>query len=134
MEFCVETRYNPKLLTDGAELWRLEEDTVEPYLKNYDEHEDPHRWASQFNLTKWNILSAWNGDERIGGCIMAWDTLGVDMLEGRNDLAVVWDIRIHPMHRQNGIGSLLFSKAIEWAKAHGCTELKIETQNINVPA
>jgi GNAT superfamily N-acetyltransferase len=134
MEFRVVSRYDPKGLTGGGEDWRLEEETVEPYEKNYDTVDNPSQWATQFDTGKWKMFSAWHGGERIGGCVMAWDTPGVDMLEDRSDLAVVWDIRVHPDHRHNGVGSLLFSKAMEWAKECGCTLLKVETQNINVPA
>ena len=33
-----------------------------------------------------------------------------------------------------GIGAALFARAANWARQRGCTQLKIETQNINVPA
>ena len=57
------------------------------------------------------------------------------MLEGRSDLAALWDIRIQPDYRRRGIGSRLFRRAGEWgAGAKGSRQLKIETQNINVAA
>jgi GNAT superfamily N-acetyltransferase len=56
------------------------------------------------------------------------------MLEGRRDIAAVWDIRVHPDRRGCGIGSMLFEAATEWAKKRECRILKVETQNINVPA
>lgn len=56
------------------------------------------------------------------------------MLEGRTDLAVLWDIRVVPAARGQGVGSALFRAAESWAAANGCSRLKIETQNINVPA
>ena len=56
------------------------------------------------------------------------------MLVGRKDLAVLWDIRVHPDRRRSGIGTQLFKHAVKWAQSRGCTQLKIETQNINVPA
>jgi len=56
------------------------------------------------------------------------------MLEGSTNLAVLWDIRVHPEYRRKGIGSLLFPRIVSWAIARQCTVLKIETQNINVPA
>ena len=31
-------------------------------------------------------------------------------------------------------GKALFKAAEDWARRHACTQLKIETQNINVPA
>jgi ribosomal protein S18 acetylase RimI-like enzyme len=56
------------------------------------------------------------------------------MLEGRDNLAVLWDIRVAPEARGQGVGSALFRSAEEWAKARGCRQLKVETQNINVAA
>jgi GNAT superfamily N-acetyltransferase len=35
---------------------------------------------------------------------------------------------------RRGIGSVLFRAAGDWAGARGCRWLKIETQNINLPA
>jgi ribosomal protein S18 acetylase RimI-like enzyme len=56
------------------------------------------------------------------------------MLEGRRDLAVLWDIRVAPDARHQGVGSALFQKVEAKAKLHGCRQLMIETQNTNVGA
>ena len=80
------------------------------------------------------VLSAFDGPSRVGGAVVAWRTPGADMLEGRDDLAVLWDIRVHPEYRGRGIGARLFRRAAGWARDQGCVVLKIETQNINVPA
>ena len=56
------------------------------------------------------------------------------MLEGRTDLAVLWDIRVQPEFRRHGIGSALFQASEQWALKKNCSQLKVETQNINVPA
>ena len=58
----------------------------------------------------------------------------LEVLEGRSDLAVLWDIRVAPEVRRQGVGSSLFGAAEGWARARGCLELKVETQTINVPA
>ncbi|MBM3506487.1 MAG: GNAT family N-acetyltransferase [Alphaproteobacteria bacterium] len=65
---------------------------------------------------------------------MVFDTPGIDLLEGRRDLAVIWDIRVAPGWRRCGVGSDLFAAAERWARARDCTEVKVETQNINVAA
>lgn len=49
------------------------------------------------------VLSAFDGPSRVGGAVVAWRTPGADMLEGRDDLAVLWDIRVHPEYRGRGI-------------------------------
>ena len=56
------------------------------------------------------------------------------MLAGRDDLAALWDLRVHPDHRRRGVGRRLFDRAAAWARAKGCRQLRVETQNINVPA
>jgi GNAT superfamily N-acetyltransferase len=56
------------------------------------------------------------------------------LLERRRDLSVLWDIRVAPDARGKGIGSALFERVEAWAKANGCCQLKVETQNINVRA
>jgi GNAT superfamily N-acetyltransferase len=46
----------------------------------------------------------------------------------------LWDIRVAPDIRRNGVGSALLRAAESWAAAKGATSMKVETQNINVPA
>ena len=60
--------------------------------------------------------------------------VGLAMLEDRRDLAVLWDIRVSPDARSRGIGSALFGAVEKWAESRGYRQLKVETQNINVPA
>ena len=115
----------------------LKEHEVDPsYTKDYDAYsgEGPLTWADRWDLSNWVFLSAFSGDKRLGGATVAWNTPGVFMLEGRQELAVLWDIRIHPEHQGKGVGSRLFNAAEAWATGKGCQYLKIETQNTNVPA
>jgi GNAT superfamily N-acetyltransferase len=107
-----------------------------PWQKDYDaiDGNGPLWWAERFDLTHWGLLGAYEHHERVGGAVIAHRTPGVDMLEGRDELAVLWDLRIAPQARGRGIGSALFRAVEDWARERGCTELKVETQNINVPA
>jgi len=107
-----------------------------PYVKDYDAiaGNAPACWADCWDLSNWGVLSCLVRGCRVGGAVLAFDTEGVDMLEGRRDLAVLWDLRVHPDHRGKGVGRALFRAAEAWARAHGCRQLKAETQNINVPA
>ena len=108
----------------------------EPFTKDYDalKGEGPSRWAGKWYIANWGIFSAFVEDRRVGGCALAYKTAKLEMLEGRDDICVLWDIRVHPDHRGCGIGAMLFSSATEWAKKRGCHIMKAETQNINVPA
>ncbi|MBV9774221.1 MAG: GNAT family N-acetyltransferase, partial [Gemmatimonadetes bacterium] len=94
----------------------------------------PREWADHFDLSNWGFLAARLDGKRIGGAAIAYATEGLDMLGGRGDLAVLWDIRVAPEARGSGIGAALFGAAETWAAARGARQLKIETQNINVPA
>jgi ribosomal protein S18 acetylase RimI-like enzyme len=125
------------MLDNGLEGWRLTERRLAvPYEKDYDQLEPPTRWARQWDLANWTILAAYEdeGNARLGGAILAHRTPGVHMLEGRDDLAVLWDIRVHPAVRRRGIGRQLFTAAVEVAQRRACRWLKIETQHTNVGA
>lgn len=117
--------------------FRLSEREVEaPYEKDYDAigGNRPEDWLARFDTRAWGLLLAEEEAEVIGACLLAWNTPGVDMLEGRSDLAVLWDLRVQPMWRGKGVGTALFQAALAWAKERGARELKVETQNNNVPA
>jgi ribosomal protein S18 acetylase RimI-like enzyme len=107
-----------------------------PYVKDYDaiEGEGPAQWAKVFDVSNWGLIGAHSDGARVGGAVIAFDTEGVNMLEGRRDLAVLWDIRVSTQARGRGVGSALFRAVEAWAAARGVRQLKIETQNINVPA
>ena len=123
--------------SNGLAGFVLSERPIEtPYLKDYDRipGEGPHQWASRFDITNWGFIWARSEGRFVGGVVIAFDTLGLTMFEGRKDLAVLWDIRVSPEVREQGVGSALFRAAETWAISKGCTQLKVETQNINVTA
>jgi GNAT superfamily N-acetyltransferase len=107
-----------------------------PWVKDYDGvgGEGPPEWVARFDLSNWGLLAARQDGRLVGGAVVAFDSLGVEMLEGRRDLAVLWDIRVAPEVRGRGVGAVLFRAAEAWAVARRCRQLKVETQNINVPA
>ena len=108
----------------------------EPWTKDYDAYagEGPERWNARFDTRGWGILSAWVQGGRVGGAVVVHDSPDVRMLDGRTDLAVLWDLRVASALRGRGIGDTLFRASERWARARGASWLKIETQNINVPA
>jgi GNAT superfamily N-acetyltransferase len=107
-----------------------------PWTKDYDAvpGEGPEGWPDRFDLSRWGLLAARASGRRVGGAAVAIRTPGLDMLEGRDDLAVLWDIRVAPEARGRGVGTALLRAAEAWARARGCRRMKVETQNINVPA
>jgi GNAT superfamily N-acetyltransferase len=122
---------------DAGLGFALTERFVEPpFVKDYDSvaAEHPSQWARRFDVSKWGLFAARLDGRRVGGVVVAHDTAGVAMLEGRHDLAVLWDIRVAPDARRHGVASALFAAAEAWAVDRGCTQLKVETQNVNVAA
>jgi GNAT superfamily N-acetyltransferase len=106
-----------------------------PYTKNYDTHGNaPPAWSARFDTSRWAVLFAERDGHRVGGAVLAWATPGVHMLCGRRDFACLWDLRIRPSWRGRGVGTALLERAAEWARRRGCSRLRIETQNVNVPA
>jgi GNAT superfamily N-acetyltransferase len=114
----------------------VESEVNPPYVKDYDAHENsgPLSWPTKFDVSRWAIFLARDEAGPAGGATVAFDTPGVNMLAGRRDLAVLWDVRVRPDVRRRGIGTLLFHRAAEWARQQACRQLKIETQNVNLPA
>ena len=107
-----------------------------PYVKDYDAEpaHHPSRWRSRFDVTHWGVLGAWVGGARVGGAVIAWRSSEVEVLDGRQDLAVLWDLRVAPAARGQGVGAALFREAEQWAIGRGASWLRAETQNVNVPA
>ena len=135
IKFKVDSEYKLEWKNNGLDGIKLVEKSINPYWKDYDSKDDnPSLIADEFNLKNWCVISAFDGDTRAGGAIIAYNTEDVNMLEGRDDLAVVWDIRINEDYRGIGIGSRIFERCLEWSKDKNCSRVKIETQNNNVKA
>lgn len=135
--FRVETFFRVELLNNGLGGIKLFEEKFEKhFIKDYDafDEEKPSNWAKWFDLSNWGILSAFDCEKRIGGAAIVWKSPEVFMLEGRNDLACLWDLRVAPVYRSKGVGKLLFNSALNWSKTRKCRLLKVEMQNVNVPA
>jgi ribosomal protein S18 acetylase RimI-like enzyme len=107
-----------------------------PYVKDYDaiRSEHPSTWARRFDISNWVFLSAQLDGHCVGRAAVASKTPELNILGDRDDLAVLWDIRVAPDARGKGIGTALFRAAENWARLKGLRQLKVETQNINVAA
>lgn len=135
--FEVSCVFEVSVREDGlGGLQFLERPAEPPYMKDYDAipGNRPSDWTQRFDLSNWGLFSAWDNGVRTGGAVIAFETPDLQMLEGRGDLAVLWDIRVTPEARRGGIGALLFAAAADWANARSCRQLKVETRNTNVPA
>lgn len=132
----VKSRFRVEPVANGLGGIQLVEELVDPpYIKNYDHSGGPERWTRKaWDLSRWIVLAAYRERERIGGAIVAFHGEGLGYCEGREDLAGLWDIRVRAEYQGRGVGKALFQRAETCAKKQGCTQLKIETQNINVAA
>lgn len=130
----VKQRLEVELVEGGLGGMRLHQVEVEkPYVKDYDSYGDvPTDWPKKFDVSNWGFFLAMVGERLAGGAAVAFNTNEVIMLEDRQDLAVLWDLRVEPAFR--GVGIPLFKYAAEWSRKRGCRQMKVETQNVNVPA
>ena len=135
--FVVDQILEVTLLDGGLGGMSLTQTAVTgPYVKDYDaiEGAEPPCWPRRFDVSNWGLICARRDGTSVGGAVIATKTAGLYMLGGRDDVAVLWDIRVSPQERGGGVGSALFRAAVDWAGARGFRWLKIETQNVNVPA
>lgn len=112
----------------------IQEVEVDQVIKDHSENQNPEDWCKEFDISNWVFLIVFDHNHPIGGATIVSKTPNVNMLEGRDDLAVLWDIRIDPLYQRTGIGSQLFDEVVKWCKEHNLKQLKIESQNNNVPA
>jgi GNAT superfamily N-acetyltransferase len=135
--FVVASRLEVREGSGRPERFTLVERKVDrPYLKDYDAGESgaPGHWTSRFDLTHWGLIAATVEGRWVGGAAIATGNRAIEMPEGRSDLAVLWDIRVAPEFRRTGVGRTIFLAVEAWSRSRGFAELKVETQDINVPA
>lgn len=107
-----------------------------PYEKDYDAiaGNHPDDWPRRLDVGNWTLLAACENGARVGGAVVAFDTPSIELMAGRSDVAVLWDLRVEPRHRRRGVGAALFRAAEQVAMSRRCRELHVETQNVNVAA
>ena len=126
-------KYELKKIENGLGGILFELKDVPEYHKDFGTRTE--RWKELFDLTNWKFYVAYNEkDEMVAGCTLATKTPNCNMLEGRNDLAVLWDIRVSDRYKHKGIGQHLFDIAKKYAKEQGFKQLKVECQNTNPAA
>ena len=132
--FEVKASLQVELIDGGLGGVLLKQVAVEtPYWKDYDASGDtPVDWPTSFDVSNWGFFLAKDRGRAVGGAAVAFASTGTDMLEGRKDLSVLWDLRVRPEYR--GVGIALFRHAAGWSRKHGCLQMKVETQNTNLPA
>lgn len=133
--FSTSTVLEVEWIANGLGGVRLVEMPLDqPLTKDFDDDERVADWHSLGDISHWGFFAAFVDGQRAGGAVVAHKTPGVHMLEGREDLAVLWDLRVHPSVRRRGVGTRLLDHAIQFARTSGYSFLKIESQNTNPAA
>ena len=104
-----------------------------PISKDFDRYEHPVDWQ-KWDLRNAAMFRACLGGRPVGGAVVVRDMPKLNLLEGRKDLAVLWDLRVAPEFRRQKIGGRLLREATRWARQKRCREVKVESQNNNVRA
>lgn len=112
----------------------LKETPVEEYIKDLGGYEEATKYAEEFDITNWKFFMAFDNENPIGAVTIASKTPNVNMLDNRDDISVLWDIRVDEKYKRQGVGTKLFNLAVEWSKSKGFKQMKIECQNNNVQA
>ena len=135
MCFDVKSYYKVEKIDRGLGGFALVETPVEPYIRDFCVGEDETvAWWERFDISKWGFFMAFDGDKPVGAATIASRDKQVNMLSGRDDLAVLWDIRVDEAYKRQGVGQGLFDMAVDWSRSQGLVQMKIECQNNNVPA
>lgn len=135
ISFQVDSVYKLRPTNSGLDGVEVVEVLVDSYVKGYDtDGDNPSHLLEKFDMANWRIIVARVYDQIVAGAIIAHDTDGINMLEGKSDLAVLWDIRVKPEYRGRKLGTRIMDEAKKWATNKTCNRLKIETQNTNVKA
>jgi ribosomal protein S18 acetylase RimI-like enzyme len=129
----VHSILNIRVLKGAGGITFCEKKYKQPYLKNYDEYGEPFSWLN-FDVSNWVMFVIRDGERPVGGITLVSKTPEIRMLNYRDDLVDIWDIRVHPDFKRQGFGTKLFKKAMEWSRYEGYKQICVETQNINVPA
>ena len=121
--------------TNSRRRFRLVPRAVSPWVKDYDRLDGgPLGWPARFDVRHWTFFSARVQDRLVGGASVVYQAPDIELLEGRDDVALLWDLRVAPDARHAGVGRALMDAVDAWARSHEAAWIEVETQNINAPA
>ena len=130
--FEVRSVFRPAPTEGGRAL--VEEPVTEPWVKDYDLLNPPLLWRERWNSADRGLLTAYEEGRRAGGAVVVGRSNDPVTPTEREDVLVLWDLRVRPERRGAGIGTALFERALAWGRERHYRRLKAETQNVNVPA
>ncbi len=126
----------------AAGRFTLEEQAVaQPWVKDYAGRGDEILRLLDFvcphDAHNTAFFLASDGGRAVGGAMgirHCPDAPIFDLLGGRDDVAMLADVRVDPSRQRQGIGSRLIAAVADWARSAGMRVLEVETQDTNVPA
>lgn len=130
----VRSEYRVTRIDNGLGGLVFEEVPVTPYVKDLSKYEIASEYEKMFDISSWRFFMAFDGNTPVGAMTVAGTTKGMDMLGGRTDACVLWDIRVADDYKHKGIGQRMLDMGIAAAKADGYSVMIIECQNNNVTA
>lgn len=126
------TVLKPEKINQGLGGITFTEVPAPPFSKDLDSCADEPQAA--FDTTNWAYFMAFSGTKPVGGITVASRSPAVLMLDGRDDLAVLWDVRVLSGYRRKGVGTALLGQAVTWCREQGLRHMKVECQASNVAA
>lgn len=134
MNVDVLSEYRVTHLDGGLGGLLLQAVPVTPHTRDLSRYERATEYGQLFDITTWRFYMAFDGDAPVGALTLAGPTEGLNMLGGRTDACVLWDIRVADGYKHQGVGQRLFDMALAHARQAGYRQMIIECQNNNVPA
>lgn len=130
----IKSEYHVNRVDNGLGGFVFEEVPVTPHIKDLSIYERAMEYEQMFDISNWRFYMAFDGALPVGAMTIAGTTEGMNMLGGRSDACVLWDIRVSDKYKHMGIGQKLFNQGIKVAKSDGYKQMIIECQNNNVTA
>ena len=129
----VKTVLIPRHLDNGLGGIIFDEVAVEPYIRNI-AYQNASGYKKDFDISNWAFFMAFDEDKPVGAVTAVSKTKDIGMLDKRDDLCVLWDIRIDDAYKGMGVGTKLFNMVKDWSRNNNLKQIKIECQTNNVPA
>ena len=130
----VRSEFRVTRIDNGLGGLVFEEVPVTPFVKDLSKYERAMEYEKMFDVSNWRFFMAFDGEIPVGAMTVAGTTEGMDMLGGRTDACVLWDIRVADDYKHKGIGQKMLDLGIAAARADGYRLMIIECQNNNATA
>jgi GNAT superfamily N-acetyltransferase len=106
------------------------------FRKDYDAipGNGPAGWRTRFAVDRAYFMAAYDHGRRVGSAVAIVEPSDVARLGGDPHFALLWDVRVAPAARGNGIGRMLLAAVESATRAAACDGIAAETQDINVAA